>query len=88
MLLPILADDVIVYTSEIFPSHIRAKGMSASIVAYFASLIIYLEVAPTAFADVRWHSVFLRLIISQFKIDIIMPQLLSLCRLRSISLQA
>ena len=41
-----------VYTSEIFPNHIRAKGMSASIVAYFASLIIYLEVAPTAFADV------------------------------------
>jgi hypothetical protein len=25
--------------------------MSSSIVAYFASLIIYLEVAPTAFAD-------------------------------------
>lgn len=36
-----------VYTSEIFPNHIRAKGMSASIVAYFASLLIYLEVAPT-----------------------------------------
>jgi MFS family permease len=43
-----------VYTSEIFPNHIRAKGMSTSIVAYFASLIIYLEVAPTAFAAIGW----------------------------------
>lgn len=28
--------------------------MSTSIVAYFASLIIYLEVAPTAFAAIGW----------------------------------
>ena len=43
-----------VYTSEIFPNHIRSKGMSWSIVSYFASLIIYLQVAPTAFAKIGW----------------------------------
>ncbi|KAL1967007.1 hypothetical protein VTN77DRAFT_3531 [Rasamsonia byssochlamydoides] len=43
-----------VYTSEIFPNHIRAKGMSVSIVGYFSSLIIYLQVAPTAFASIGW----------------------------------
>ena len=43
-----------VYTSEIFPNHIRAKGMAFSIVSYFASLIIYLQVAPTAFVTIGW----------------------------------
>ncbi|KAJ9613070.1 hypothetical protein H2200_003011 [Cladophialophora chaetospira] len=54
-----------VYTSEIFPNHIRAKGMGASIVAYWSSLLIYLEVAPTAFADIGWkfYLVFLSLLI-------------------------
>ncbi|RFU26551.1 hypothetical protein B7463_g9784, partial [Scytalidium lignicola] len=55
-----------VYTSEIFPNHIRAKGMSSSIVAYFASLIIYLQVAPTAFANIGWkfYLVFLSLLVT------------------------
>ncbi|KAK5257668.1 hypothetical protein LTR40_009439 [Exophiala xenobiotica] len=54
-----------VYTSEIFPNHIRAKGMSASIVAYWCSLLIYLEVAPTAFANIGWkfYLVFLSLLV-------------------------
>ncbi|KAK5451746.1 hypothetical protein LTS15_008006 [Exophiala xenobiotica] len=54
-----------VYTSEIFPNHIRAKGMSASIVAYWSSLLIYLEVAPTAFANIGWkfYLVFLSLLV-------------------------
>ncbi|CAK7267422.1 hypothetical protein SEPCBS119000_002538 [Sporothrix epigloea] len=43
-----------VYTSEIFPNHIRSKGMAWSISAYFAALIIYLQVAPTAFAAIGW----------------------------------
>lgn len=50
-----------IYVVETFPSHICAKGMSISILAYFASLIIYLEVAPTAFTATRWkfHLAFL-----------------------------
>ncbi|KAL1908304.1 hypothetical protein Sste5344_005831 [Sporothrix stenoceras] len=43
-----------VYTSEIFPNHIRSKGMAWSISSYFAALIIYLQVAPTAFANIGW----------------------------------
>ncbi|KAL1981874.1 hypothetical protein VTN96DRAFT_2061 [Rasamsonia emersonii] len=43
-----------VYTSEIFPNHIRAKGMAIAIVGYFSSLIIYLQVAPTAFDAIGW----------------------------------
>ncbi|KAL1849896.1 hypothetical protein VTK73DRAFT_9790 [Phialemonium thermophilum] len=43
-----------VYTSEIFPTHIRSKGMAWSICAYFASLIIYLQVGPTAFNTIGW----------------------------------
>ncbi|CAK7210027.1 hypothetical protein SCUCBS95973_000653 [Sporothrix curviconia] len=43
-----------VYTSEIFPNHIRSKGMAWSISSYFAALIIYLQVAPTAFATIGW----------------------------------
>ncbi len=39
--------------------------MSASIVAYWSSLLIYLEVAPTAFADIGWkfYLVFLSLLV-------------------------
>ncbi|OAA60346.1 General substrate transporter [Niveomyces insectorum RCEF 264] len=43
-----------VYTSEIFPSNIRSKGMAWSICSYFASLIIYLQVGPTAFNTIGW----------------------------------
>ncbi|ERS97293.1 Sugar transporter family protein [Sporothrix schenckii 1099-18] len=43
-----------VYTSEIFPNHIRSKGMAWSISAYFAALIVYLQVAPTAFNTIGW----------------------------------
>jgi hypothetical protein len=43
-----------VYVSEIFPTHIRAKGMAASVSGYFLSLLIYLEAGPTAFANIQW----------------------------------
>ncbi|KAK2801045.1 hypothetical protein FQN51_005609 [Onygenales sp. PD_10] len=43
-----------VYVGEIFPTHIRAKGMAASISGYFLSLLIYLESGPTAFANIEW----------------------------------
>jgi hypothetical protein len=45
---------VFVIVSEIFPNHIRAKG---SIVAYTANALtnlVYLQVAPTAFANIHW----------------------------------
>lgn len=46
-----------VYVSEIFPTHIRSKGISGSLTGYFIALIIYLQVAPTAFANLGWKYV-------------------------------
>jgi MFS family permease len=46
-----------VYVSEIFPTHIRSKGMALSISGYFLSLLIYLQASPTAFADIQWRYV-------------------------------
>jgi hypothetical protein len=46
-----------VYVSEIFPTHIRSKGMALSISGYFLSLLIYLEASPTAFANIQWKYV-------------------------------
>ncbi|KAG0649889.1 High-affinity glucose transporter [Hyphodiscus hymeniophilus] len=51
-----------VYIAEIFPTHIRAKGMAASISGYFLSLLIYLEAGPTAFANIQWKFYLLFLI--------------------------
>ncbi|UNI21324.1 hypothetical protein JDV02_007323 [Purpureocillium takamizusanense] len=43
-----------VYCSEIFPTHIRSRGLAFSLVVLFLSTIAYLEPAPTAFAQVGW----------------------------------
>jgi len=44
-----------IYTSEIFPTPVRAKGMSVSISGLFVATIIYLQAAPTAFANIGYH---------------------------------
>ncbi|EXJ86817.1 hypothetical protein A1O3_03771 [Capronia epimyces CBS 606.96] len=43
-----------IYASEIFPTPVRAKGMSVSISGLFVATIIYLQCAPTAFAEIGW----------------------------------
>lgn len=43
-----------VYCTEIFPTHIRSRGMAWSLAILFASTIAYLIPAPTAFAEVGW----------------------------------
>lgn len=43
-----------VYCAEIFPTHIRAKGMAFSIIVLYACTIPYLQAAPYAFATIGW----------------------------------
>jgi hypothetical protein len=43
-----------VYCSEIFPTHIRSRGVAFSISILFLSTIAYLTPAPTAFGNIGW----------------------------------
>ncbi|KAK7208416.1 MFS transporter [Myxozyma melibiosi] len=43
-----------VYSSEIMPNQLRAKGVSFSMCGLFLSTIVYLEAASTAFANIGW----------------------------------
>jgi MFS family permease len=43
-----------IYASEIFPTPVRAKGLSSSISGLFIATIIFLQCAPTAFDQIGW----------------------------------
>ncbi|KAF5609428.1 major facilitator superfamily transporter [Fusarium subglutinans] len=43
-----------VYASEIFPTPVRAKGLSISVSGLFFATIIFTTAAPTAFAAIGW----------------------------------
>ncbi|CRG91746.1 Putative polyol transporter 2 [Talaromyces islandicus] len=43
-----------IYASEIFPTPVRAKGLSISVAGLFVATIIFLQCAPTAFAQIGW----------------------------------
>lgn len=43
-----------VYLGEIFPTHLRAKGIGLGIAALCAINIVWLQVAPTAFLHIGW----------------------------------
>lgn len=43
-----------VYLSEIFPTHLRAKGISLGMAALCVINIVWLQVAPTAFRTIGW----------------------------------
>ncbi|KAL6231990.1 general substrate transporter [Aspergillus navahoensis] len=42
------------YVSEIFPTHIRAKGMTINIISLSCTNLLWLEVSPTAFGSIDW----------------------------------
>jgi hypothetical protein len=42
------------YASEIFPTHLRAKGMTLGVIGFCLIDILWLELAPTAFASIAW----------------------------------
>ncbi|RFU28571.1 hypothetical protein B7463_g7782, partial [Scytalidium lignicola] len=43
------------YTAEIFPTHLRAHGMTLNMATYALTNIIWLQAAPTAFANIGWR---------------------------------
>ncbi|KIX99383.1 uncharacterized protein Z520_04959 [Fonsecaea multimorphosa CBS 102226] len=43
-----------IYASEIFPTPVRAKGLSLSISGLFLTALALLQGAPTGFADIGW----------------------------------
>ncbi|KAK5313084.1 hypothetical protein LTR93_011079 [Exophiala xenobiotica] len=45
----------VVYFSELFPNHIRAKGVALAIGTYAVTDLVYLEVAATAFRNIGWR---------------------------------
>ncbi|KAL4939227.1 hypothetical protein BDV06DRAFT_225198 [Aspergillus oleicola] len=42
------------YASEIFPTRLRAKGMTANVTSFCLINLLWLELAPTAFATIGW----------------------------------
>jgi hypothetical protein len=45
-----LTNSVAVYFAELFPTHLRAKGMTIGMAAISLMNVMWLQVAPTAFA--------------------------------------
>lgn len=43
------------YTTEIFPSYLRAKGVTLSIASICVGDVIWLVSAPTAFQNIGWR---------------------------------
>lgn len=43
-----------VYVSELFPNHLRAKGLSLALAAFCLVNIVWLQTAPIAFECVYW----------------------------------
>ncbi|VUC25612.1 unnamed protein product [Clonostachys rosea] len=60
-----------IYCSEIFPNHIRPKGMAWSTGWLFLTTIPYLEAAPTAFEKVQWRYYILFIVLTSINIVII-----------------
>jgi len=60
-----------VYCSEIFPTHIRSRGLAFALAVLFLSTIAYLEAAPTAFAQVGWKYYLPFIILTSINIPLI-----------------
>ena len=45
----------VVWYSEIFPNHIRAKGICMAIATIALTDLVYLQATATAFANIGWH---------------------------------
>lgn len=54
---PICSTDslISVYTSEIFPTWMRAQGVGFSLIGLFGSTLVYTQAATTAFANIGWR---------------------------------
>ena len=54
------------YVSEIFPTHLRAKGMTINIIGLCCVDLTWLELAPTGFAKIGWKFYLIFICISIF----------------------
>ena len=54
----------VVWYSEIFPNHIRAKGICMAIATIALTDLVYLQATATAFASIGWHFYLVFIIIS------------------------
>jgi hypothetical protein len=45
----------VVFYSELFPNHIRAKGVCLSIATIALTDLVYLQATTTAFANIKWR---------------------------------
>jgi hypothetical protein len=48
----VLSGTQFVYCGELFPSHLRAKGISLGVAGIYLANVLFLTLAPTAFAHV------------------------------------
>ncbi|OAG33838.1 hypothetical protein AYO21_12057 [Fonsecaea monophora] len=60
-----------VFCTEIFPTHLRARGMAWSLAILFLCTIAYLIPAPTAFAQVGWKYYLLFIVLSTINLPLI-----------------
>lgn len=60
-----------VFCAEIFPTHIRARGLGFGVAILFLTVIVYLEAAPTAFAEVGWKYYLLFIILTAINVPIV-----------------
>ncbi|RVX73980.1 hypothetical protein B0A52_02870 [Exophiala mesophila] len=54
----------VVLYSEVFPNHMRARGMSLVVALFGVTNVLYLQVAPTAFANIGWRFFLVFIILS------------------------
>ncbi|KIW88752.1 uncharacterized protein Z519_10799 [Cladophialophora bantiana CBS 173.52] len=54
----------VVFYSELFPNHLRAKGLALSIAVIALTDLVYLQVAATAFANIGWKFYLVFIILS------------------------
>ncbi|KAF3395419.1 Sugar transporter STL1 [Talaromyces pinophilus] len=59
-----------VYCAEIFPTHIRPRGMALSMVTLFVTSTPFLEAAPTAFATIGWKYYLVFIVLTAINIPI------------------
>lgn len=54
----------VVYYSELFPNHIRSKGVALAIATLALTDLVYLQATSTAFANIGWKFFLVFIIIS------------------------
>ena len=60
-----------IYASEIFPTHLRAKGLSVSLAGLFLASLAFTQGASNAFAAIGWKYYLIFLILSAIMVGII-----------------